>query len=137
MATAPRPRHTPSPLGAVRLRLASTPGRDRTARRIDGAWWPRSYDLAAELPLLLGGLTRTCEGITSVVVSAATWSALPGPVLVAGHEVHVRRTDAAGSRLSVCLLAPGRGRWDLLVVPPAATEAEADRLMVRAVERGA
>ncbi|MER5753864.1 hypothetical protein [Streptomyces sp. NPDC002088] len=30
---------------------------------------------------------------------------------------------------AVCLLAPGRDRWDLLVGPPAATDAEARRLM--------
>ncbi|WP_323138399.1 hypothetical protein [Streptomyces sp. NBC_01571] len=30
-------------------------------------------------------------------------------------------------------MAPGRGRWDLLVVPPTATEEEAGRLMEGAV----
>ncbi|MEU3027644.1 hypothetical protein ABZ785_07935 [Streptomyces incarnatus] len=32
----------------------------------------------------------------------------------------------------MCLLTPGRGRRDLLVVPPAATAEEAERLMGRA-----
>jgi hypothetical protein len=53
---------------ALRLRLAAHGGMPRP---LDGAWWPRSYDL----------------------------------------------------------LAPGRGRWDLLVVPPGTTEEAAEPLM--------
>ncbi|MGW3510461.1 DUF5994 family protein [Streptomyces sp. NPDC000994] len=43
--------------------------------------------------------------------------------------MHLRRTDLPRAEHTICLLAPGYGRWDLLVVPPAATEEEAERLM--------
>ncbi|MET8247358.1 DUF5994 family protein [Streptomyces sp. NPDC005202] len=131
MSTAPQ-LPPPPPLSSpstVRLQLARQSRYGRTARRIDGAWWPRSYDLTAELPILLGELSRIWGRINSVLVSGATWPAPPGRILVAGQVVHVRRTDSPRALDTVCLLASGRGRWDLLVVPPAATEAEAGRLM--------
>ncbi|AXE87325.1 DUF5994 family protein [Streptomyces sp. Go-475] len=121
----------------VRLRLAAQPRQGRTARRIDGAWWPRSYDLAAELPGLLGVLPRAWGRISSVLVNGDAWPACPERLLVAGQAVHVGRKDSPTAPHTVCLLAPGRGRWDLLVVPPATAESEAGRLMEQAVEQGA
>ncbi|MER7403371.1 DUF5994 family protein [Streptomyces sp. NPDC000070] len=117
----------------VRLRLAVQPRLGRTARRIDGAWWPRSYDLAAELPGLLAVLPRSWGGISSVLVHGGTWLDCPEHLDIAGQEVHVGRRDSPTTPDTVCLLAPGRGRWDLLVVPPATAEAEAVGLMERAV----
>jgi hypothetical protein len=113
----------------LRLRLA--PHRD-LPRAIDGAWWPRSYDLLAELPQLLAGLPRTWGHITSVTVSGATWSAVPGRTLVSNQVVRLRRTPGASAPRTVVLLAPGRGRWDLLVVPPDTTEEAAEPLMAAA-----
>ncbi|MYS91338.1 MULTISPECIES: DUF5994 family protein [Streptomyces] len=130
----------PPPLPApseVRLRLAVQPRLGRTARRIDGAWWPRSYDLAAELPGLLAVLPRAWGRVSSVLVHGDTWLACPDRLDVAGREVHVGRRDAPTTPDTVCLLTPGRGRWDLLVVPPATTEAEAVRLMEQAVSQDA
>ncbi|MEU4463363.1 DUF5994 family protein [Streptomyces sp. NPDC024017] len=120
----------------ARLRIADQPRQGRTARRIDGAWWPRSYDLAAELPGLLGGLPGSWGLISSVLVNGDTWPDCPERMVVAGQEVHVGRTDSPTAPHTVCLLTPGRGRWDLLVVPPATEEAEAVRLMERAVTQG-
>jgi hypothetical protein len=105
------------------------PAHGPTPRRIDGAWWPRSYDLASELPRLLGQLPHAWGQVSSILVDGAAWSPFPGRLLVAGEVVRLRRTTAQHAPSTVCLLAPGRGRWDLLVVPPGATEAEAERLM--------
>ncbi|CAL9305978.1 DUF5994 family protein [Streptomyces olindensis] len=134
-ASTPPPPH-PAP-SEVRLRLAAQPRQGRTARRIDGAWWPRSYDLTTELPGLLGVLPRAWGRISSVLVNGDVWPSCPERMLVAGQAVHVGRKDSPTAPHTVCLLAPGRGRWDLLVVPPGTAEAEAGRLMARAVEQGA
>ncbi|MFF4840332.1 DUF5994 family protein [Streptomyces collinus] len=123
----------PPPLSstsAVRLRLVSQPAQGHMPRRIDGVWWPHSPDLASELPRLLGGLPHAWGQVTSVLADEAAWSPFPGRLLVANQVVRLRRTTTQRSPSTVCLLAPGRGRWDLLVVPPAATDAEAGRLMV-------
>ncbi|MFJ2719145.1 DUF5994 family protein [Streptomyces sp. NPDC087437] len=117
--------HPPS----ARLRLGEQSFQDSSARRIDGAWWPRSYDLTAELPGLLAGLPHRWGHISSVLVNGAMWSLSGDGMLIEDQRVHVRRTDSPQAEHTVCLLAPGHGRWDLLVVPPAATEEEAERLM--------
>ncbi|MCX4994934.1 DUF5994 family protein [Streptomyces longwoodensis] len=111
---------------ALRLRLAP---RSDLPRALDGAWWPRSYDLLAELPHLLAGLPHAWGHITSATVSGATWSAVPDRMLVSGQVVRLRRTPAASTPRTVVLVAPGRGRWDLLVVPPDTTDEAAEPLM--------
>lgn len=127
MTTALQPPLPSHPL--LRMRLAPHGGMPRP---IDGAWWPRSYDLIAELPQLLAGLPRAWGHITSVTVNAATWSAMPGRMLVVNEVVRLRRTVAASAPHTIVLLAPGRGRWDLLVVPPDTTEEAAEPLMAAA-----
>ncbi|AZS86034.1 DUF5994 family protein [Streptomyces griseoviridis] len=131
MTLAPPP-SGPVPTG-VRLRLAAQPPHGRQARRIDGAWWPRSHDLMAELTALLGGLPRDWGHISSVVVNGGGWSDSPGRMFVAGQVVRLRRTESPRAADSVCLLAPGLGRWDLLVVSPDAGAAEAGELMAAGV----
>jgi hypothetical protein len=127
MTLAPPP---PGPSSTdARLRLAPRTHRARQARRIDGAWWPRSYDLTSELPSLLGGLPRAWGQISSIVVNGGRWTASPGRMLVANQVVRLRRTNLPQAADTVCLLAPGLGRRDLLVVPPDAGETEAGQLM--------
>ncbi|MGW7539758.1 DUF5994 family protein [Streptomyces sp. NPDC054770] len=113
----------------LRLRLA--PHSD-LSRSIDGAWWPRSYDLLVELPRLLAGLPRAWGHITSATVNGAVWSATPGRILVSNQVVRLRRAVAANAPHTVVLLAPGRGRWDLVVVPPDTAEDTAEPLMAAA-----
>ncbi|MFI6855653.1 DUF5994 family protein [Streptomyces sp. NPDC050416] len=113
----------------LRLRLAP---RSAMPRPIDGAWWPRSYDLLAELPSLLAGLPRAWGHITSVTVNGATWSTGPGRMLVFNQVVGLHRALAASAPHTAVLLAPGRGRWDLLVVPPDTTGEAAEPLMAAA-----
>ncbi|MFJ6567956.1 DUF5994 family protein [Streptomyces sp. NPDC091292] len=102
--------------------------------RIDGAWWPRSYDLTAELPQLLAGLPRAWGHISSVTVNGTVWAPSPGRMLVVNQVVRLRRTTAVNAPHTICLLAPGRGRWDLLVVPPDTPEAVAEPLMAAVVD---
>ncbi|MFJ7904076.1 DUF5994 family protein [Streptomyces sp. NPDC096198] len=117
---------------AARLRLGAQPGQGGAARRIDGAWWPRSYDLTAELPGLLAALPLRWGHVTSVLVNGAMWSLSGDGTPVGDRQVRMRRTGSPRAEDTVCLLTPGQGRWDLLVVPPAATAEEAERIMVTA-----
>ncbi|GAA3800773.1 DUF5994 family protein [Streptomyces coacervatus] len=115
----------------LRLRLAPH-AHGALPRAIDGAWWPRSYDLLVELPRLLAGLPRAWGHVTSVTVNGAMWSAVPGRMLVSNQVVRLRRNLTASAPHTVVLLAPGRGRWDLLVVPPDTAEHTAEPLMAAA-----
>jgi hypothetical protein len=115
----------------LRLRLAPRGGLPRS---IDGAWWPRSYDLLVELPRLLAELPRAWGHITSVTVNGTVWSATPGRMLVSNQVVRLRRALATSAPHTIILLAPGQGRRDLLVVPPDTTEEAAEPLMAAAAE---
>ena len=114
----------------LRLRLAPHGG---LPRAIDGAWWPRSYDLLVELPRLLAGLPREWGHVTSVTVNGAAWPVTAGRMFVSNQVVRLHRTLAASAPPTVVLLAPGRGRWDLLVVSPDTTAEAAEPLMAAAV----
>ncbi|GAA3114112.1 DUF5994 family protein [Streptomyces rectiviolaceus] len=127
MATTLQPSLPSRPL--LRLRLAS-PG--SLPHPIDGAWWPSSYDLPTELPLLLAGLPRAWGRITSVTVNGAAWTLAPGRMLVLDQVVRLHRSTSLSAPHTICLLAPNRGRWDLLVVPPDTPQDTAEPLMAAA-----
>ncbi|MFE9120915.1 DUF5994 family protein [Streptomyces sp. NPDC007172] len=107
--------------GSARLRL--TPGAGGP-QPIDGVWWPRSDDLTAELPFLVRALPHSWPQIAHVTVNSAMWSAFPGRILLANHVIQLHRATARHAPDTICLLAPGRGRWDLRVVPASAVGAD-------------
>ncbi|MER5759836.1 DUF5994 family protein [Streptomyces sp. NPDC002082] len=115
-------------------RLVLTP-KTTLAGQLDGAWWPRSRDLAAELPALVAALAKPWGRITRVTVNPTRWPVVPPKVPVAGHTVHVGWfTEQDPDKL--ILLSYTVGRWDLLVVPPQTAPAAAARLMAAAAVPG-
>jgi hypothetical protein len=54
-------------------------------------------------------------------------------MLVCNKVVRLRRAAARHAPDTVVLLAPGHGRWDLLVVPPETAEEDAEPLMATAL----
>ncbi|MEU5532124.1 DUF5994 family protein [Streptomyces sp. NPDC020362] len=118
----------PPPPAPPLLRLYLAP-ESAVPRRIDGAWWPRTFDLLAELPPLLSGLPRAWGQIVSVLVNGTAWTGAPGRMLVCNEVVRLRRTTTAHAPSTIVLMAPGHGRRDLLVVPPEASEQAAESLM--------
>ncbi|WP_046776620.1 DUF5994 family protein [Streptomyces yangpuensis] len=115
-------------------RLTLTP-KTVLAGLLDGAWWPRSRDLAAELPSLVEALEGRFGRITRVVVNPTCWPVVPHKVFVAGHIVHVGWfTEQDSDKL--ILLSYAVGRCDLLVIPPETEPTAADRLMTAAALPG-
>lgn len=94
-------------------------------RSVDGRWWPRSNDLAAELPDLLAELADRLGTIHRVVYHLDEWATAPRKLDSAGHQV---RLDGYRHqpRRTVNVLGVTGGRVTLLVVPPFAEGAEAD-----------
>ncbi|MET9364893.1 DUF5994 family protein [Streptomyces sp. NPDC006632] len=123
MTTTLRP---PSSLLPVRLHL-TPPGNG--PRPVDGVWWPRSDDLTTELPRLIRALPHSWPQIALATVNAAMWSAFPGRILVANHVIRLHRATSNRTPDAICLVAPGHGRWDLLVVPTRTEKTEALRLL--------
>jgi hypothetical protein len=106
------------------------------AGQLDGAWWPYSRDLTAELPPLTAALHDPWGRITHVTVNPSRWPVIPRKVPVdGGRSVHVGWfTEQDANKL--ILLSFTVGRWDLLVIPPETEPAAAARLMAAAAIPG-
>jgi Family of unknown function (DUF5994) len=133
----PVERHTAtSPAAAPRPRLRLQPGlRGRTL--LDGGWWPRSADPAAELPGLILALDQRHGRITHVMLGRAGWDAsrprrlrVDGPAGSRTVRLGWYQTMPAG-----LLTATARaGRTDLLTVPPDTSEPAARAAMDQAAQ---
>ena len=115
-------------------RLALTPAGPWS--RLDGAWWPRSDDLSAELPSLIAELDRAWGRITRVSVHGLAWSSLRHDLLVGPHSVHVSWYDSTQAAHAIRLFSYRIGSWELLVVPPATDPRHAALLMAAAARPG-
>ncbi|MFF7892209.1 DUF5994 family protein [Streptomyces sp. NPDC007907] len=99
---------------------------------LDGAWWPRSRDLEAELPSLVAVLEPLWGRITRVTVNPAQWPVIPRKVPVAGRLMHVGWFRDEQDPHELLLLSYHVGRWNLLVVPPQTAPDSAAWLMAAA-----
>ncbi|MFE0799457.1 DUF5994 family protein [Streptomyces sp. NPDC058812] len=99
---------------------------------LDGAWWPHSRDLEAELPSLLALLDPLWGRITRVTVNPVHWPVVPRKVPLAGRAVKVGWFRAEQDPHELLLLSYRVGRWNLLVVPPQTPAVSAAWLMAAA-----
>jgi Family of unknown function (DUF5994) len=125
MATEP-PRQT--------LRLKLKP-KAPTTGYVDGAWWPRSRDLSAELPALLAVLAVRLGGVQRVSYNLTAWDVAPHRITVDGRSVrlggfHSQHAD------TVDVIGHNEPRITLLVIPPEAMGTVAHQVLLRAGRRG-
>lgn len=118
-SSSPSPRLSLAPVGSAPALL-------------DGAWWPHSRDLEAELPSLLASLETLWGRITRVTVNPVHWPVVPRKVPVAGRVVKVGWFLAEQDPHELLLLSYRVGRWNLLVVPPQTPPVSAAWLMAAA-----
>ncbi|MFF3243376.1 DUF5994 family protein [Streptomyces sp. NPDC002870] len=115
--------------GTALLRLETTQAREGT---LDGAWWPHSRRIDAELPSLVSALTEHLGPITRVGLDASAWEGLPTRLTIDGRIVHI---DSFPEGDDTVLITRGdRDHFSLLVVPPQATRDAARAAMARAVQ---
>ena len=120
--------------GGIDVRVSLRADAGSGGSPFDGAWFPRSWDLAVELPELIAELDRRGVRVERFTYSLESWLPAPRKVAVPGRVV---RTGGFRSMdpLAVCLTwAGGTRRADLLVVPPdtdVLTGARALRLCTR------
>ncbi|GGS36617.1 hypothetical protein GCM10010238_27460 [Streptomyces griseoviridis] len=117
------------PASAVRLSLAPA---GSAPALLDGAWWPHSRDLAAELPALASVLDPLWGRITRVTVHPGEWPIVPRKVPVTGHVVKVGWFRFEQDPHELLLLSYHLGRWNLLVIPPETSPAAAAWLLAAA-----
>ncbi|MGF2944124.1 DUF5994 family protein [Mycobacterium sp. Lab-001] len=107
MNPAVRGRRLASP---VRLALAAELG-----SAVDGAWWPHTSSIAAELPELVGALSARLGEIVDISVN---WSSLESsPDLDALNRVRVGDAGRVVGRQRLMVVVGSRACANLLVVP--------------------
>ncbi|MFF3594459.1 DUF5994 family protein [Kitasatospora indigofera] len=100
----------------------------------DGAWWPRSRDLAGELPALITALRRRVGPVLHVGVERTAWNTVPDRITVDGRVVRINCFSS-----SVHTIGVGGGHQDhylLLVVPPRTRPTVARTAMAAAAAPG-
>lgn len=121
-------RHYTSPAHTPRLRLKP---KAPHSGYVDGAWWPRSDDLNAELPDLLAVLSVRLDRIDRVLYNLNEWANVPAKLATGGRAVRLdgyRRQPAN----TVEILGLNRDRIALLVVPPYTDPDQAHTTMMAA-----
>ncbi|MCX4670982.1 DUF5994 family protein [Streptomyces sp. NBC_01381] len=115
--------------GMALLRLQTTHSREGV---LDGAWWPRSRDVATELPALIRALTAHLGPVTRVGLDTDAWEEVPTRVIV---DDRVVRLDSFPVGDDTVLITRGdKDHFALLVVPPDTTPDAARGAMARAVD---
>jgi len=106
---------------------------------LDGGWWPRSADPAAELPGLILDLDKLHGRITRVLLGGADWNdSRPS-------RLHLGRAGSRVVRLGwfasmpaglLTAISVGGQRTDLVTVPPDTSEQDASAAMEQAAQAG-
>ena len=104
-----------------------------TSGHVNGAWWPRSRELTAELPALLAVLAAQLGDVPRVRYNLTEWNTAPHRIAANGVWV---RLDGFWSRPAdtVDLITVDRRCVTLLVVPSNTDEFAAQQIMMHAVD---
>lgn len=131
MATTAAP-HGAGP-DAERLELLDAePGRPTT---LDGAWWPRTSDLAESTPALVSALRGRGVRITRIAYNPAAWDSTLHKVPADDRLIRLGWFRSMDQHL-ISLTGSDGERVDLLVVPPGTEAGVAGRAMTLAAARG-
>jgi hypothetical protein len=105
---------------------------------LDGGWWPRSVDPAAELPGLILALDKLHGHVTRVMLGTGGWDASRPrrlPVGGAGRIVRLGWFTTMPAGLLTAIFASGQ-RNDLVTIPPYTREQDAAAAMRQAAQAG-
>ena len=116
------PEHTP------RLRLKP---KAPQSGFVDGGWWPRSDDLASELPDLLAVLSIRLGRIDRVLFNSNEWAKPSAKFATGGRRVRLDGYRRQPTN-TVEVLGLNRNSIVLLVVPPSADPDEAHATLMAA-----
>ncbi|RSN63305.1 hypothetical protein DMH01_12005 [Amycolatopsis sp. WAC 04182] len=102
---------------------------------VDGAWWPASRDLAAELPFLLVVLAVQLDHVERVTYNLTAWPSTPPRLVVESGKVRLEGFNSQHPATVTVIGTAGRRRLTLLVVPPETEPDLAHRLLMTAAHR--
>jgi hypothetical protein len=99
--------------------------------RVDGAWWPHSADLAAEIPDLVAVLSVRLGPISDVLYQMTEWVRPPIKMPIGGRSVRVAGYHRQPDN-TVEVIGLGGQRVVLLVVPADTEEHAAHDILMAA-----
>lgn len=115
--------------GTALLRLETTRSRQGV---LDGAWWPRTRDVAKEVPALVSALVEHLGPVSRVGLDAGAWNAIPTRLVVDDQIVHLDSFPVGDG--TVLITRGDRDHFALMVVPPDTEPDAARAAMARAVQ---
>lgn len=84
---------------------------------VDGGWWPRSTDPAAEFPALIAALTSTLGPISRVGYNLDAWTTTARKLTIRDRVVRMEGFHTMQPN-TVTITGQNRHRTSLLVIPP-------------------
>jgi hypothetical protein len=118
----------------VRVSFRDDGGSDDSA--FDGAWWPRSRDLAEEVPELIAELERRGVRVERFTYALDAWLPVPRKLVVLGRVVRTGGFRSMDPQVVCLSWAGGNRRADLLVVPPETDVVTGSRALRLCTRRG-
>lgn len=100
---------------------------------VDGAWWPHTDDLSAELPDLLAVLSVRLGRIDRVLYHLSAWAKAPRKLSTGGRTVRLDGYQRQPIN-TVEVLGLDGDRLTLLVIPPRTDAVDAHRTMMTAAQ---
>lgn len=94
---------------------------DASPSRFDGGWWPRSPELAVELPILIRALNSRLGLVRRIGYNSDVWGPLPRHITVDGHTTRLEGFTGLDP-YSLRITGVTRRTLCLLIVPPDAAE---------------
>ncbi len=123
------PSQSQRPTPKIRPRLRLKPKAPATGY-VDGAWWPRSDELALELPDLLMVLSVRLGPIEQVIFNLGGWAKAPTDIAVSGKPV--RLGGSTGQPVDTIQVIGDQHRLILLVIAPGSDQKLAHDAMMSA-----
>ena len=99
---------------------------------IEGGWWPRSLDLAAEAPALVRAARESGREVFRLMYSLRAWERPPRSMVVDGAVIKLGGYATVDPAVVTLVDASGWGRIDLLVVPPGTASPQAEAALAAA-----
>jgi hypothetical protein len=106
-----------------RARLTLGPAARRPGG-VNGGWWPRSRDAAAELPALISELRAQTGRVRRIALQADAFVNIPHQLAAGGYKVHVGWFRHMNPLTAILTMAD-QDDLILLVVPPESSQAAA------------
>jgi len=124
----PSPGLTPTPTASGEARISFRQPVTE-AGYIDAAWWPRSRDLAAELPALFDALRTAYRDVDRVSYNVPFWKPTPRRMQIDKRVVRVRGYHVQDPLVLTVFDSSGDEHIDILVVRPEADADFAERVL--------